>query len=161
MNESPDVGINPLDNIEDILCLNKWLFERIADDEILAEIKGSWHSYTIQFHWRRDMGALLFSCNYDFAIEPEQRGHLHDLIVMINDVMLAGYFNISWEHQIVSYRHTVLLDNEVNPMQLEDIIDIGVAECDRFFPAFSMLMNDNKSAGEAFSSSLLVVAGEA
>ncbi len=45
--------------------------------------------------------------------------------------------------------------------QLEDLVDIAIGECDRFFPAFQFLVWGGKSPTEAVRSALLETVGEA
>jgi hypothetical protein len=45
--------------------------------------------------------------------------------------------------------------------QLEDLIDIAIAECERFFPAFQSLVWSNKTAEDALTSSMFETVGEA
>ena len=45
--------------------------------------------------------------------------------------------------------------------QLEDLMDIAVGECDRFFPAFQFVLWGGRSAQDALDSAMLETVGEA
>ncbi len=61
------------------------------------------------------------------------------------------------------FRHTVLLRGAggVAAEQLEDLVDIAVAECERFYPAFQLLLWGGKSPEEAVAAAMLETVGEA
>ncbi len=44
---------------------------------------------------------------------------------------------------------------------LEDMVDIAIAECERFFPAFQFVLWGGKSPTEALQAAMLECAGEA
>jgi hypothetical protein len=44
---------------------------------------------------------------------------------------------------------------------MEDLVDIAVAECERFFPSFQFLLWGGKTPAEAVAASMLDTVGEA
>ena len=61
------------------------------------------------------------------------------------------------------FRHTSLLRGGAGfaPEQVEDLVDIAVTECERFYPAFQFVIWGGKTAAEAIAASLLETVGEA
>ena len=61
------------------------------------------------------------------------------------------------------FRQTCLLRgaHSASVEQLEDLVDVALTECERFFPAFQFVIWGGKSAEEAMQASLLDIAGEA
>ena len=60
-------------------------------------------------------------------------------------------------------RHLTLLrgGTGLSPEQIEDMVDLAVSECERFYPAFQFVIWGGKSAADAVASSLLDTVGEA
>jgi hypothetical protein len=61
------------------------------------------------------------------------------------------------------FRHTTLLRGAqaASQEQLEDLVDIALTECERFYPAFQFILWGGKSASEAVSAAILDTVGEA
>ena len=59
---------NPLDLAEQLIIDRDWLCDRPVDEELVAEVQGSWCNFRIWFAWQADLGALIFSCAYDSKI---------------------------------------------------------------------------------------------
>ena len=61
------------------------------------------------------------------------------------------------------FRHAVLLRGArgASSESLEDMVDIAITECERFFPAFQFVLNGGKSPDEALTAAMLECAGEA
>ena len=49
----------------------------------------------------------------------------------------------------------------VNSEQIEDLVDIAVSECERFYPAFQFVVWAGKTGREAIDSVMLETCGEA
>jgi hypothetical protein len=45
--------------------------------------------------------------------------------------------------------------------QIEDLVDISVSECERFYPAFQLVIWGGKSAEEAIAAAMIDPIGEA
>jgi hypothetical protein len=49
----------------------------------------------------------------------------------------------------------------VNSEQIEDLVDIAVSECERFYPAFQLVVWGGKPADEAMAAAMIDPIGEA
>ena len=80
-----------------------------------------------------------------------------------NERLWLGHFGIEREDGMPVYRHAVLLRGApgVSAESLEDMVDIAITECERFFPAFQFVLWGGKSASDALEAAMLDCAGEA
>ena len=154
---------NPVDLVEQIVTANDWAFDRRNDEELAAEIPGKWCNYSLYFAWREDMGAMHFTCAFDMKVPAAKRSPICELLAMVNEKLWLGHFGLWDEEGVPMFRHTSLLRGGVSlsPEQVEDLVDLAVTECERFYPAFQFVIWGGKSAAEAVASSLLDTVGEA
>ena len=161
--EVGDAPANPLDILEDVLTANEWPFDRAAEDQLVVETTGRWCDYRMFFVWRGDLNALYFSCAFDTKVPPEKRSDMNDLLALANENLWFGHFEICSGDSAPMFRHTLLTRGMrgLAVEQLEDLMDIAVGECDRFFPAFQFLLWGGRSAQDALDSAMLETVGEA
>ncbi len=152
---------NPLDILEEIVSANEWLFDRANDDELIVELSGRWCHYRMFFVWQKEIGALQFSCQFDMKVPEPKRNDVHDLLAMLNDRMWLGHFNLDIQQGMPLFRYTVLTRGGRMPgiESLEDLVEIALTECERFYPAFQLVIWGGKRPGEAMASSMIDVAG--
>ncbi|MCL2474173.1 MAG: YbjN domain-containing protein [Alphaproteobacteria bacterium] len=152
---------NPLDILEEIISANEWLFDRTNDDELIVELDGRWCHYRMFFVWQKEIGALQFSCQFDVKVPDRKREDVHDLLAMLNDKMWLGHFNVDMQQKTPLFRYTLLANgNRTLAIEaLEDLIEIALTECERFYPAFQLVIWGGKRPGEALASSMIDVAG--
>ncbi|MGB1027666.1 MAG: YbjN domain-containing protein, partial [Rhodospirillaceae bacterium] len=94
---------------------------------------------------------------------PEsRRTPIFELLSILNERLWVGHFSLWSETGIPMFRHTVLLNaRETNQGAIEDLVEVAVGECERFYPAFQFTIWGGKSATEAVESALLETMGEA
>lgn len=161
--ESTTFTHNPLDVVEEIAVANEWPFERISDHEMVVELGGRWCDYRLFFVWQIDASAVQFSCQFDLRVQSARRNAIHDLLAEINAKMWLGHFDVCPEEQTPTFRYTMLLRGVrgVSVEQMEDLVEIALSECERFYPAFQFVIWGGKSAAEAVSAAILDTVGEA
>jgi hypothetical protein len=154
---------NPLDLVEQFVTANDWPFDRRSDDEMAVEVPGKWCDYSLYFAWREDIGALHFTCAFDMKIQPVKKSHVYELLAMVNERLWLGHFGLWTEEGVPMFRHAVLLRGlgSASMEQIEDLVDIALSECERFYPAFQFVIWGGKSAQDAISAALLDTVGEA
>lgn len=154
---------NPLDLLEEIVTTNEWPFERAGEDEMAVEMTGQWCSYHLYFMWCEELSAMHLSCFMDMKVPKKKKFDVSGLLGLINNKMWLGHFVIPDEDTSPTFRHTVLLRGAqgASVEQLEDLVDIAVTECERFYPAFQLVTWGGKSPDEAVAASLLDTVGEA
>jgi hypothetical protein len=154
---------NPLDILEELVDANEWQFDRNSAEEMMVELKGRWSDYRLYFVWQEDLSAISFSCIVDLRVPPHRRPAFLELLGGINEKLWLGHFDLCVEEPVPMFRHTVLLRGVggVAVEQLEDLVDIAVSECERFYPAFNFLLWGGKTPDEAVEAAMLETVGEA
>lgn len=158
-----DRSSNPLDILEQIIASNEWAFERRSDGEMAAEAPGKWCDYGLHFSWSHEISAMSFTCCFDLKVPAEVRDKLYELLALANDRLWIGHFGIEAEDGVPVFRHSVLLRGAqgASAESLEDMVDIAITECERFFPAFQFVLWGGKAPAEALAASMLDCVGEA
>ena len=161
--ETTASSANPLDLIEELVVANDWPFQRSADDEILVEIGGRWTDYRLFFVWQEEASALQFCCRLDAKVPPKTRPAINDLLSRINERLWIGHFDVSAEEESIMFRHALLLRgvSGISPEQIEDLVELALVECERFYPAFQLVIWGGKTADEAMTAAILDPLGEA
>ena len=155
--------VNPLELVEQVVSANEWTFDRTSDREIAVELAGRWCEYRIFFSWREDVHALHFTCAFDVRIPGHKTRDVHTLLALVNEKLWLGHFDLWAEEGLPMFRHAILLRGTrgLAREQLEDLVEIAVTECERFYPAFQFVVWGGKAPGEALSASILETVGEA
>ncbi|MBR0652190.1 hypothetical protein GXW78_21220 [Roseomonas terrae] len=158
-----DRSSNPLDILEQIIASNEWAFERRSDGEMAAEAPGKWCDYGLHFSWSHEISAMAFTCAFDMKVPADRREKLYELLALANDRLWIGHFGIEAEDGVPVFRHSVLLRGAqgASAESLEDMVDIAITECERFFPAFQFVLWGGKAPAEALAASMLDCVGEA
>jgi hypothetical protein len=158
-----DRATNPLDILEQIIASNEWAFERRSDGEMAAEAPGKWCDYGLHFSWSHEISAMSFTCAFDLKVPAEARDKLYELLALANDRLWIGHFGIEAEDGVPVFRHSVLLRGAqgASAESLEDMVDIAITECERFFPAFQFVLWGGKAPADALAASMLDCVGEA
>ena len=129
---------NPIDVVEDLIHSKKWTFSRADDYELVAEIASQWCQYRLYFTWSEEIKAISFTVTFDLKFPHSKIKDAHELLALINEKLWIGHFDITSKNGIPAYRHTVLslVENEMLLNQIEDLVDIAIFECERYYPAF-------------------------
>jgi hypothetical protein len=161
--ETKYASTNPLDVMEEIVTANEWAHERMSDEELVAGIGGQWCDYRLHLAWSNDLSALHFSCALDIRVPQARQTAVHEVIGMINPKIWVGHFEVAQDDRMPIFRHTLLLRgaNGATVEQLEDLLDVAIAECERFYPTFQFVIWGGKKPEEALQAALLETVGEA
>ena len=110
-----------------------------------------------------DAAALHLACCYDLCIPEGLDAKVYELLAKCNERLWIGHFGLWLEERMPLFRHTLLFSNASAPNvdHFEELIDIGVAECERFFPAFNLIIKGEVSTDDAINGALLEPMGEA
>lgn len=154
---------NPLDILEEIVTANEWLFDRTNEDELVVELSGRWCQYRLFFVWQREIGALQFSCQFDMRVPDGKRGDVNDLLSLLNNRLWLGHFDLDTQQAMPLFRYTILARESRMPgvETLEDLVEIALTECERFYPAFQFVMWGGKRPTEAIAAAMIDTAGQA
>ena len=155
---------NPLDVVEELFDARQWHWDRFSDDEILGEAPGQWTTYRLGFIWRNDMGILGLSCIIMLPSIQCEESALYELVAKANERLWFGHFDIVLQESAIVYRYTLPIRQGMGNVLtdiLDEMIETGIGECERFYPAFSMVMKGEKAVTDALVVSVTETAGEA
>ena len=81
----------------------------------------------------------------------------------INEKLWIGHFDITSKNGIPAFRHTILVSqkNEFLYSQLEELVDIAIYECEKYYPAFHLILFEENQPQEALKLCLFEPAGNA
>ena len=158
-----DTSYNPLDIAELVVMDRDWVFDRPGDGELIAEVNGAWCNYRIWFTWQEDSGGLTLSCALDSKLPKQSVMKIHSLLALVNEKLWLGHFDISSEDCSVVFRHSLLISDGAGTSaeHLQQLLDIAISECDRFYPAFQSVVWGGKSAQDALAIALFETIAEA
>jgi hypothetical protein len=154
---------NPIDLLEELVVANEWLFDRSSDHELVVETTGRWCDYRMFFVWREDLHALYFTCVFDTRVDEDKRVPVTELVCRVNEKLWLGHFDVSADDRLLMFRYTLLTRSwrNIAAEQLEDVVDIAIAECERFYPALQFVVWAGRSPSEAMASAMIETVGEA
>ncbi|WP_019646334.1 type III secretion system chaperone family protein [Novispirillum itersonii] len=153
---------NPLDLVEEVALGRDWQSDRVSDMELAVEVPGHWCNYGLFFAWAEDMGALHFSCALDMRVPDRGRPQVLELINLLNERLWMGHFALWTEQNLPVFRHTLLITElTAGRDMLNSVIDMALAEAERFYPAFQFIIWGGKTAAEAIEAAMLDTVGQA
>ena len=154
---------NPLDIVEQLVERNDWAFSRRNDEEIAFQVPGTWCDYSLFFAWNDEVGAMHFSCAFDMRVPKERRPFVNELLAMVNEKMWLGHFSVWADEGLPMYRHAMPMRGTQGPAaeQIEDLVDIAILECERFYPSFQYVIWGGTTAAEAIAAARVETLGEA
>ena len=160
---SENISLNPIDVVEDVIYAKKWTFSRSDDHELVAEISSQWCQYRLYFTWSEQIKAISYTITFDLKFPESKIEKAHELLALINEKLWIGHFDITSKNGIPAYRHTVisLPENEMLHHQLEDLVDIAIYECEKYYPAFQLVLFDGSNPKKALSLSTFDIIGRA
>ncbi|MDB5364013.1 MAG: hypothetical protein JWO51_5310 [Rhodospirillales bacterium] len=161
--ETEIVATNPIDLVEEIVLANEWPHDRSSDEEMVVEISGRWCDYRLLFVWQEEISALHFSCSFDMKVPKARKLSVYELLAIVNEKMWLGHFDVCSDTGLPMFRHAVLLRGAMGASveQIEDLVDMALTECERFYPAFQFVIWGGKTADEAVISAMIEPVGEA
>jgi hypothetical protein len=133
---------NPLDSIEDILAGQNWSFSRMNNDELMIDVAGRLGTYRMILLWQEEYSAMQFFCHYDMAIADDRRDIVSMALAPVNAALWLGHFDLPSETGVPRFRHTSLMrgqDQNTGADHLQDLMDIALNECERYYPMFQLL----------------------
>ena len=142
---------NPLDLAEMVIMDREWVFDRPEDGAIIAEVSGVWCNYSIWLNWQEDTGGLTLSCALDSKFPKHMLMKLHSLLALVNNKLWLGHFDANTEENTVVFRYSMMLREGISTSSehLQELMDLAISECERFYPAFQSVVWGGKSAAEA------------
>jgi hypothetical protein len=155
---------NPLDSVEDILAGQNWAFSRMNHDELMVDVTGKLGTYRMIFMWQEEYSAMQFYCHYDIVVPGYRQDLLAIAMNKVNAGLWLGHFDIPEDTGVPTFRHTSLFRGQTHSSgadHLQDLMEIALAECERYYPMFQIMSRDEEMDENQLSLALLDSAGEA
>lgn len=160
---------NPLDGVEEIMVNNDWTFNRLTEDELTVHVSGKMGHYRMVFVWQEDYSALQFCCAPDMSISPNKLDEASRIMNRINAELWLGHFDMRTQSgsdnqpaYIPCFRHTSLFRGMVESSgvdHMEDLIDIALAECERYYLTFDLLSRTDGQDNKDIALAMMDIAG--
>jgi len=153
----------PVEMLAALFEARDWPYEFAGEDEISAEVKGSWATYQFQAIWRTEDHVLQLLCLPEIRVPEAKRAAMFEALTLINEQLWLGHFDMWSNGGVVLYRHGLMLGDEglLGPGQAQTVVEMAVEECDRFYPVFQFILWGDKTPAEALAAALVDAAGEA
>lgn len=159
---------NPLDGVEEIMMNNDWVYDRIADDELIVTISSEQGSHTLRFLWQEEFSAVQMACMPDITISPTKQDIAAKTLQAINSSLWLGHFDLQKDAKgghdlIICFRHTSLFRGNVESSgveHMEDVIDIAIAECERYYMTLDLLSRTNTHDNKTLTLAMMETQGQ-
>jgi hypothetical protein len=161
--EATSPATNPIDLVEEIVLANEWAHDRASEEEMVVEVSGRWCDYRLYFVWQEEISAMHFSCGFDMKVPKARKSPVYELLALINEKLWLGHFDIASDDHSPAFRQAILLRGALGASveQIEDLVDIALSECERFYPAFQLVVWGGKTPDEALTGAMIDPQGEA
>ena len=165
--ENFEHDMNPLDQVEDVLTGHNWLFHRVNDRELKLEVAGKHCDYNLHFIWQEELNALQFCAEYYMRIAATNVDMVASTLVKINQNIWMGHFDLPAATMKPTYRYICLLrgmqasDMHTQVSLIEDLVDIAMVQCERFYSMFQCLVENVTVNDQTLSLALMDTHGEA
>lgn len=155
---------NPLDMIEELAANKGWRRARHDEDLMTVIVSGDTGEYEICMEWQDEFSALLFACSLPLEIGEANYEIAARTIEQINQNLWMGHFDLSNKNMFPTYRYTLLcrlIPAGIAVDIVSDILDIAVAECNRFYSTFQLVQAGDVRLQENLHAAVFETVGEA
>ncbi len=158
-----NLPLNPIDIVEEVIYEKKWSFSRADEYELVADISSKWCQYRLYFTWSENIRAISFTITFDLKFLQSKILKAYELIGLINEKLWLGHFDITSKNGIPAFRHTILsnADSDFLHKKLENLVDIAIYECEKYYPSFQQVLFDEIEPSESLLFTNFEVLGSA
>jgi|TARA_Y100000022_G_scaffold97442_1_gene83978 hypothetical protein len=158
-----NLPLNPIDIVEEVIYEKKWSFSRADEYELVADISSKWCQYRLYFTWSENIRAISFTITFDLKFPQNKIIKAYELIGLINEKLWLGHFDITSKNGIPAFRHTILsnADSDFLHKKLENLVDIAIYECEKYYPSFQQVLFDEIEPSESLLFTNFEVLGSA
>ena len=88
---------------------------------------------------------MSFTVTFDLKFPQLKLSKAYELIGLINEKLWIGHFDITSKNGIPAFRHTLFssTDNDFLHKNLENLVDISIYECEKYYPSFQQVLFDD------------------
>lgn len=160
---SPAATTRGLDILEKLADDRGWILDQAENGDLIMQSTGEWCTYDVQFTWSAEYQCLHITCSIDMHLPTDAGAEVNDLLAHINAKLWIGHFAVLAHGNTPAFRHTLLMKgpHNVKAAELEEIIETGLGECERFYPAFQFAAFNKMCASDAMACALFECVGNA
>jgi hypothetical protein len=155
---------NPLDMVEELAESKEWKFTRHDDGLIDIFLPGKKAPFNASIEWQDEFSALLLACSLPVEIVGDNFGLAIEALERINQNLWLGHFDFSNQNKFPTFRHTLLLRMVAPSVAIDliaDVLDIAIAECNRFHTAFLLAQAGDERLHDDLHAAVFETIGEA
>lgn len=155
--------IDPIDIVETLAAHHAWEFDRVADDQIAMAVEGQWRSYALTLAWSAGDETLRLLCTFEMEPPDARLGAFYETLNLANDLAWSGGFTYWAQQGLLVWRYGLLLSGGqiAAPEQIDQMIQVAVAACERFYPAFQLVAWAERAPQEAMKLAIAQAYGRA
>ena len=135
---------NPIDDVEYLFKKTNSI-ERRSQTEVVVELNGKWDNMLLFFAWEPQMNCLHISCLINLQPKDVALPSIFELLALINEDLWVGYFSYWEEMQMPVFKHSVFINKDEFDLndKLSNIVNIAITECERAYPIFHAVLQQN------------------
>ncbi|MDE2335878.1 MAG: YbjN domain-containing protein [Alphaproteobacteria bacterium] len=155
---------NPVDMVEELAETKGWEFVRHDDCTLDLSLPGQVANIGVSLEWQDEFSALLISCALPVKISAANYELAAVALEKINQNLWLGHFDLSHQDLLPTFRHTLLLRMIPTGIAIDlvaDVLDIAVAECNRFHSTFRLAAAGDVRLHDDLSAAVFETVGEA
>ncbi|WP_324751847.1 YbjN domain-containing protein [Roseovarius sp. Pro17] len=155
--------LHPIDIVESLAEHNDWQFDRVGDDQIAMAVEGQWRTYSITLAWSAYDETLRMVCTFEMEPPRDKLPALFEALNEVNDQCWSGAFTYWREQKLMVYRYGLLMSGGqgASPEQIDTLITAAVLNCERFYPAFQLVVWGDRTPRDAMQVAIAEAYGRA
>ncbi len=133
--------LHPIDLVQSLAQSRAWAFERTDDDQIAMVVEGQWQQYALSLVWSDHNETLRLVCSFEFSPPASKLPALFETLNMANDGCWSGGFAYWQDQRLMAFIYGLNLAGGAvaSPAQVDDMVRISVASCEKLYPAFQLV----------------------
>jgi hypothetical protein len=155
--------LHPIDIVETLAEERDWDFDRIGDDQIAMAISGVWSTYSVTLALSRQDESLRLISAFEMDPPEDRLRELYTVMGMANDKCWTGAFTLWRDQNLMAYRYSLNLAGGAmaSSAQINDMVRTAIGICERFYPAFQLVLAGEEDAENALGMAISEAYGRA
>ena len=154
---------DPLGIVESFVAVKGWEYERDGD-AVIFNVQQPFGDYKVWFVWMDTIETIQLACAFGFVAKKKHLPQINELLALINARLPPiGHFEVWPADGTLLFRHGLLLAGglDATGKQCENMLELALGACEKYFPAFQFVVWAGKSAQEALQAAMFETQGEA
>lgn len=149
---------HPVDLAEALAMEKGWLCSRDNDEELFIEFEGLWRFYRVLVCLIVEDELLEFRSGFEMKLNKCDPNEILRIVNQANKICNVGSFTVHCQEEAFIFGCSQVLvdgDSSMTVNQIEKMIKICIAECEKFYPAFQLVSYGSMDADSAIDAALL------